>query len=205
MTGGFIVIRHNDVRDFTAEILHEVCKDVETEPFLTPLTGENFKHKTAKKDDGARVDVAARGVWTRGSRAFFDVKVFTPLAQTYRDQTLPAAHRSAENSKKRAYRERVQQVEHGTFTPLVFTCYGGMSVECLKFYNHISDKISEKRDICGSLARSWIRTKLSFSFVRTANLCIRGSKKPTWRPNYAELANTNIAAAAADTGMNSSQ
>ena len=144
-------------------------------------------------------------MWTRGSRAFFDVKVFNPLAQTYRDQTLPAAHRSAENSKKRAYRERVQQVEHGTFTPLVFTCYGGMSVECLKFYNHISDKISEKRDICGSLARSWIRTKLSFSFVRTANLCIRGSKKPTWRPNYAELANTNIAAAAADTGMNSSQ
>ena len=37
-TGGFVSIRHNEVRDFTAEILKEVCQDVEVEPLLTPLT-----------------------------------------------------------------------------------------------------------------------------------------------------------------------
>ena len=38
-------------------------------------------------------------------------------------------------------------VEHGSFTPLVFSCLGGMYVECSQFYNKVADKISEKRDI----------------------------------------------------------
>ena len=200
--GGFVIIRHNEIRDFTAEILREVCQDVEVEPMLTPLTGENFQYRTAITDNCARLDVAARGVWTRGSRAFFDVKVFNPLAPSYRNQTLSAAHKSNENIKKRAYRERIQQVKHGSFTPLVFSCFCGMSVECLKFFNHISDKISEKRNISGSLARSWIRTKLCFSLLRTANICIRGSKsrKPQ---NFSELASTNISVAVADARLNS--
>ena len=60
--GGFISTRHNDVRDFTAELLSEVCKDVAVEPVLTPLTGEKFALKTANKEDHARLDVSARGV-----------------------------------------------------------------------------------------------------------------------------------------------
>ena len=67
---------------------------------LTPLTGERFRYKTANKDKEARVDVSARGVWTRGSKAFLDVRVFNPLAPSYRNQTLAAAHRSNENMKK---------------------------------------------------------------------------------------------------------
>ena len=198
-TGGFVTIRHNEVRDFTAEILKEVCQDVEVEPLLTPLTGEQFQYRSANTDDSARLDVSARGVWTRGSRAFLDVRVFNPLAPSYRNQTLAAAHKANENAKKRAYRERIQQVEHGSFTPLVFTCFGGMSVECLKFYNHVADKLSEKRDIAGSLAKAWVRTKLCFSLLRTANLCIRGSK--TLRPRNIDLASTNISVAAAETGL----
>ena len=44
MRGGFVGIRHNEVRDFTAELLSEICKDVAVEPLLTPLTGEVFKY-----------------------------------------------------------------------------------------------------------------------------------------------------------------
>ena len=174
--GGFVSTRHNDVRDFTAELLSEVCQDVAVEPLLTPLSGENLKYKTANTDDHARLDVSARGVWIRGSRAFFDVKVFNPLARTYSGQTLKAAHRSNENTKKRLYAERIVNVEHGTLTPLVFTCFGGMSVECGHFYNRMADKLSEKRNISTSQARTWVRTKLSFSLLRATNLCIRGSR-----------------------------
>ena len=60
--GGFIGIRHDDVRDFTAEILNEICQDVAIEPLLTPLTGEQFSLRSANTDAHARVDVAARGV-----------------------------------------------------------------------------------------------------------------------------------------------
>ena len=174
--GGFVSTRHNDVRDFTAELLSEVSQDVAVEPLLTPLTGENLKYKSANTDDHARLDISARGVWIRGSRAFFDVKVFNPLARSYSGQTLKAAHKSNENSKKRLYAERVLHVEHGTLTPLVFTCFGGMSIECGHFYNRMADKLGEKRNISKSQARTWVRTKLSFALLRATNLCIRGSR-----------------------------
>ena len=142
--GGFVTIRHNEVRDFTAELLAETCNDVAIEPLLTPLAGEKFTYKTANRDDQARLDVSARGVWVKGSKAYLDVRVFNPLAETYSTQTLEAAHRRNENEKKREYGERVLNVEHGSFTPLVFTCLGGMSRECTHFYNRIADKITKR-------------------------------------------------------------
>ena len=35
--GGFTSIRYNDLRDLTANVMSEACKDIETEPKLTPL------------------------------------------------------------------------------------------------------------------------------------------------------------------------
>ena len=200
--GGFISIRHNEVRDFTAEILSEICKDVAVEPLLTPLTGEKFTLKSANTDDHARLDVSARGVWIKGNRAFFDVRVFNPLAQTYNNQTLKAAHKTNENGKKREYGERILNVEHGSFTPLVFSCFGGMSRECSHFYNHVADKISEKRDINASKGRTWVRTKLSFSLLRSTNLCIRGSRtKQQYLHESETVGDTNIQAAMIDAKM----
>ena len=46
--GGFINVRHNDVRDLTACLLTEVCKDVSVEPLLAPLTSENIESRSAK-------------------------------------------------------------------------------------------------------------------------------------------------------------
>ena len=57
---GFVTIRHNDVRDFEAALLSKVCKDVETEPILQPVTGEVLP-KTDAAGDEARPDVRARG------------------------------------------------------------------------------------------------------------------------------------------------
>ena len=38
--GGFPTLRHNEIRDITADLLTEVCHDVAIEPMLQPLTGE---------------------------------------------------------------------------------------------------------------------------------------------------------------------
>ena len=194
--GGFISIRHNDLRDFTAEILDEIHNDVSIEPLLIPLTGENFKYKSAKTEVHARLDLAARGVFIKGNRAFFDLRVFNPLAPFYGKMSLAAAHSSNENSKKREYNERVLQVEHGSFTPLVFSCLGGMSVECSNFYNRISDRLAEKRNIEPSRAKSWLRTKLNFCLLRTTNMCIRGSR--TKLQEKEALKDTNIQMAMVD-------
>ena len=196
-TGGFVNIRHNDLRDFTAEALNEVCNDVSVEPLLAPCTGETFTYKSAITEDFARLDVSARGFWIKGNRAFCDVRVFNPLAPTYRNQTLKAAHITNENAKKREYGERVLNVEHGTLTPLVFTCFGGMSIECSRFYNRLSEKISEKRGIEPSVAKSWVRTKINFSLLKTMNLCLRGSRSRKPHTDE-ELADTNIKMAMVD-------
>ena len=119
--------------------------------------------------------------------------MFNPLAQSYANQTLKSAHKTNEKSKKREYAERILNVEHGSFTPLVFTCLGGMSIECTHFYNHLSDMISEKRNINYSMGRTWMRTKLSFCLLRATHLCIRGSR--TIKHLKETLANTNIQSA----------
>ena len=157
-------------------MLQEICHDVEIEPQLSNLTGEKFKHKTANMSDDARVDVAARGFWVRGRKAYMGIRVFNPLAKRYSTQTLSAAHRANEQEKKRLYNERILQVDHGTFTPLVFSSFGGMSFECNRFYKRLGEMIAEKRDVSQSMTMCWLRTKLSFSLLRTALLCIRGSR-----------------------------
>ena len=42
--------------------------------------------------------------------------------------------------EKRMYNERVLEVENATFTPLVFSVYGGMAQECSVFYKRLSQR-----------------------------------------------------------------
>ena len=68
--GGFPTLRHNEVRDITADLLKEVCHNVDIEPALQPLSGETFRYATAKVESESRVDISARKVWRTGERAF---------------------------------------------------------------------------------------------------------------------------------------
>ena len=128
--GGYPSIRHNEIQDLTAHLMTEVCPNVALEPHLQPLTSERFSGTTAAAciQDGARLDVAADGFWGgRFEKSFFDVRVFRPYAPLNRRLQLPAAcYRTHENIKKRAYEQQTREVEHGTFTPLVLSCTGGM-------------------------------------------------------------------------------
>ena len=55
--------RHNEIQDFTANVLTEVCHDVCVEPTLQELNVESLPHATANSDDGARLDIRAHGFW----------------------------------------------------------------------------------------------------------------------------------------------
>ena len=57
-------------------------------------------HRTANREDGARLDVVAEGFWGGDrQRAFFDVRVFNPFAQGYGNTTLPQCYRQNELEK----------------------------------------------------------------------------------------------------------
>ena len=109
--GGFVTLRHNEVRDVTATLLSEVCKDVELDPSLLILNGEEQNmSKTAKKNDEVRLDICARSFWVSGQKAFFDVRVFDPNARRYSKQTLKKCYSINENEKKGHYNTRIMEV-----------------------------------------------------------------------------------------------
>ena len=135
-----------------------------------------MKLKSAIKSDGSRTDVAAKDFWIKGQLAFADIRVFNPLARCYLNQSLQSAHKKNENEKKRAYNERIQMVEQGSFTPLVFSCIGGMSKECEKFFSHAAERIAEKRKVTKSLVVRTLKLKLNFSLIKSCLLCIRGTR-----------------------------
>lgn len=174
--GGFVSIRHDEVRDLTASMLKEVCHDVATEPRLLPLEGELMRYRTANTTNEARVDVSARGFWTRGQRAFFDIRVFDPTAACHSNLSLDAAHLKNEQEKMRAYSERILHVEQGSFSPLVFTTSGGMGPKAKKFYARLADLMVAKKHQPRSHVVAWMRCRLSFSLLRSALLCLRGTR-----------------------------
>ena len=74
--GGFVTIRHNDLRHLTAKILSEVCYDTEIEPTVVPLSGEDLSNQTANRSNETRFDVRVRGFWEREQQQLFDLEVF---------------------------------------------------------------------------------------------------------------------------------
>ena len=67
-----VIIRHNNIRDLEANLLRKVCNDVETEPKLQPVSGEQTSGLTG---DEARPDIRARGIWRPGQNGYFDVRI----------------------------------------------------------------------------------------------------------------------------------
>ena len=63
-----------------------------------------------------------------------------------------------------------------TFTPLIFSCNRGMSIETRKVFQHLLELISEKHHQNFSDTSAWIKRKLNFCLLRTAVVCIRGSR-----------------------------
>ena len=180
--GGFEHSRHDEIRDLEAALLSQVCKDVATEPALQPVTGENFALRSANIEDNARLDVKASGFFRSGQCAFFDIRVAHVNASSYGDLSTEQILDRAEKEKKRAYNSRVMEVEHGTFTPLVFGTNGAMGEECAKFHKLLAAKLAQKNRKRYSTVMQWLRTRLSFSILRSALLCLRGTRVPFYRP-----------------------
>ena len=180
--GGFPTIRHNEIRDMTAHLLTEVCSNVATEPHLQPLSGETLRLASANVNDGARLDVCARGFWSARQDTFFDVRVFHPNAPSNRSVRLSTVYKRHEDEKKRAYGQRILEIEHGVFTPLVMSTTGGMGREAQTFYKRLADMLAQKREMQYSILMGWLRCKLGFAILRSAVLCIRGSRSSRHHP-----------------------
>ena len=69
---GYTHMRHNKIRDTFADIMHDVCYDVEVEPTLQLLQSEALIIKTISTDENAWLDIKAKVLQgSRSSRCFF--------------------------------------------------------------------------------------------------------------------------------------
>lgn len=133
--GGLTIARHNDLCNITANWLSEVCRNVEREAPLLPLTGENIVLLYANRKDDARADIRATGFRGLQQRALFDERVFHPNAQSYGQSSISSLYRWHEQAKKREYGDSG------------FDTTGGMGRKATMFYRRLADQVWDKRNI----------------------------------------------------------
>ena len=108
---------------------------------------------------------------------FFDVRVFHPFAPSYQAQKLSSFYKQHEQKKRLEYGQRVREVEHGCFTPLVCTTNGGMAPEATVFLKRLASMLSEKRGELYSTTMAWLRCVTGFCLLRSALRCLRASPR----------------------------
>ena len=172
-------MRHNGIRDLEGELMKEVCKDVKIEPELQ-LVGE--REMSGNTQNKARLDVSGVGVWGTHERTFLDIKVFHPNCASYVNMDLQAAYVHHENIKKRNYKERVLNVEHGSLTPIIFSTTGGAGPEADRHHKRIAQQIAMKRKEEYSHVIQYIRTRLRFNLLRSILVAIRGERGKVQKP-----------------------
>ena len=150
-----------------------MLNDVETELQLQAVEGEVVKGLLG---DNARPDARARGFWRQGQNAYFDVRVTNTNADSQKHLTTDKILERHEKEKKRHYNHRIMNIEHGTFTPLVFSVNGSTGKECSMFHKHLAEMIATKSGERYEKIISIIRCRLSFLILKSSLMCIRGSR-----------------------------
>ena len=115
-------------------------------------------------------------------------------AQSNQNASTKEIFKKHENAKKREYNERALEVEHGSFTPLVFGTNGGMGDECSTFLKQLATKILEKSYNTYAETMTWLRTKLSFAILKSVILCVRGTRTPFYKHSMEDVGLNNVEA-----------
>jgi len=126
MIDNIIIIKQIDNTDSVADVMREVCHDVQIEPHLLPIDNDS--------EDNARLDKLGRGVWAHFDLTFLNKRVTHPNCRSNAQKSLPAILKQHKSQKKAKYNDRILNVEKGNFTLLVFLTTGRMSPECKKFW-----------------------------------------------------------------------
>ena len=142
---------------------------------LLPVTNEELP-AGSNVTDGARADVSSLGFWNPLSRAFFDIRVVNPLAETNWKKESSSMYKDHEKQRKKSIMIGFLEVEKGTFTPLVFSCCGGAGTEATKFIKHLATRISDKRQEQYRLTVSHTRRRIQFDILKTCVISFRGPK-----------------------------
>ena len=74
------------------------------------------------------------------------------------------------------YNSRILTVEKGTFTPLVYTTFGGCGPQATKYHKRLAQLIAKKRNEEYYQVINHIRTRIRFSLLRSVLVAVRGER-----------------------------
>ena len=190
MKCGYVAMRHNALRDLNAELQREVCRDVVTEPQLIPLETEIVSGTQA---DRAATDISSRGMWSTFQRTFFDVQVLHPNCPSYLKLPVNKLYDMAEKKKMSKYNSRILLVEKGSFTPLIYSTFGGWGPHANKYHKRLAELISRKRNEEYSKVISYMRIRIRFAILRSTLVAIRGEHgRKTTTPKSLSMTSFNM-------------
>ena len=108
--------------------------------------------------------------WSLGQQiweTYFGFRIFNPFAKSNRKT--PVAETCHRHEKEKCHKyECLIDIEHSSFTPLIFSATGGMSKLTSSFYMHLAEKLSKKIQSLYSVMIGLIRCRLSFALLRAA-------------------------------------
>ena len=184
LNGGFIHQRHNEAQElFAFECQRAGLKDIELEPLLLPILGMELESKRAKRMDGARSDVRVRGFWGNQQHAFFEFRVFYSCAKSYSSLKPAECYNRFESTRSAEYEERINKVDCGSFTPMVLSSSGGMGPRMSMALKHLAKITAEKTNQALSVTFALLRCRFVFCLLRSALVCLRGSRS-IQRPKF---------------------
>ena len=124
-------------------------------------------------------DLGARGVGQPQVTTLFDIRIVDTNVPSYLAKSPQTVLRTAEREKKLKYGQACED-RHANFTPLCVSVDGLVGPEMNTFLQRLAQRLAIKWDTPYNTSLFWIRAKLSFSLIRTTNLCIRGTRTK-WR------------------------
>ena len=181
--GAMPIMQHNGIRDIFAQLLTDVCPNVDVEPALQPLSGERFHQRSTNTEDGARLDIRAQDFLGQKQEKYLFRCQGLQLPGALQLHALHrACYRGHEQEKRRTYEKRVIEVEKGTFTPLVLSSSGGCGPSAMIALKRLAGLISEKHGQPYSSALTFIRCRLAFSLINSAVACLRAPRSAYHAP-----------------------
>ena len=169
--GGLVIQRHNEVRDAIGDLASLVWNKVRREPVVREA---DYNLGTS----ALVADLGVRGVWLPQAEALFDIRVVDTDAQSYSNHTPREVLAMAEKEKKK-YSEACEE-RHSLLTPFCCSVDGMLGVEAEVFLKVIGERLAVKWDASYGEMMGWLRSRLSFAVLRSAIVCVRGSRSK-WR------------------------
>ena len=95
--------------------------------------------------------------------------------------------------KMKKYNSRIVTVEKGTFTPLVYTTFGGCGPKAAAYHKRLSALLAKKRNEEYHHVINYVRTRIRFSLLRSVLIALRGERgKRTSNPQAISSVSFNL-------------